>query len=88
MSNLIVNGNGVKVSLPYLDLAFNWELVFIILSLYLLARVARSLRGWNWSRRARSIGAGLKVAAVIVAAWVSIWLLVAGQFPPNPFIIN
>lgn len=85
---ITINNYGVKVTIPYLDLAFNWELIFIILSLYLLARVARSLRGWNWSRRARAIGSGLKVAAVIVAAWVSVWLLIAGQFPPNPFIVN
>lgn len=42
---------------------------------------------WNWTPRARAIGATIKAIALVLGAWVSVWLLVTGHLPPNPFIL-
>jgi len=85
MEFLLITNKGIRLNLYWLELATNWELIALLVSLWVIVKLYRAnLSVWNWSGRARAIGDGLKITAFILALWVGSWLLFAGQFPPNP----
>jgi hypothetical protein len=48
------------------------------------SNVGDLMKDWNWTPRAKALGAVLETVGATLIIWVGIWLLFTGQLPPNP----